>query len=109
MIRIQCTQCGAKLKAPDEAAGKTTNCPKCGTRISIPEPVYDAEPVDTSKPEPPADAYDLASDPYGLAEPPSALPPRTGGGGGGDDEGGEARRPCPMCGEMILATAAKCR
>ena len=24
-------------------------------------------------------------------------------------QAGEARRPCPMCGEMIVATAAKCR
>ncbi|HEV3165434.1 MAG TPA: hypothetical protein VGZ22_15515 [Isosphaeraceae bacterium] len=106
MIRIQCSQCGTKLKAPDDAAGKTTNCPKCGTKITIQEPVYDAEALPDSGGPPPSDAYDLATDPYGLSESPSGLPPKKGGGG---DEGTEARRPCPMCGEMILATAAKCR
>jgi hypothetical protein len=29
--------------------------------------------------------------------------------GASDSGPGEARRPCPMCGEMIMATAAKCR
>ena len=30
------------MTAKDSAAGKRTNCPKCGGMISIPEPVYDA-------------------------------------------------------------------
>ena len=92
MIRIQCSNCGAKLKAPDEAAGKTTKCPKCGSSVSIVEPVYDAEPL--SDAGPPADVY-------GLDDPAPALAPK--------ESGTEPRKPCPMCGEMIVASAAKCR
>jgi len=57
--------------------------------------------LDESQPPAGHDPYaDLDSDkPYGLVEPqPSAA--------SSPDEG---RRPCPMCGEMILTTAAKCR
>ena len=34
-IRISCLGCGAKLKAPDKAAGTTVGCPKCGEKIAV--------------------------------------------------------------------------
>jgi predicted RNA-binding Zn-ribbon protein involved in translation (DUF1610 family) len=100
-ISFQCTHCGKKLKAPESAAGKTSTCPTCGNKVTCPEPVYDAEVVEMSvAPEKPAgfNPYDDL-DEYGVvAPPPPAQDPTT-----------EGRRPCPMCGEMILNTAAKCR
>ncbi len=35
-IHVSCPTCGAGLKAPDQAAGRTAKCPKCGASISIP-------------------------------------------------------------------------
>ena len=98
-ISFSCPRCGKKLKAPDNAAGKSSKCPQCGSPVTCPEPVYDAELV-----EPPGDVdpySDLDSDkPYAVATP---LPSAT------SSSETEGRRPCPMCGEMIVATAAKCR
>ncbi len=42
-ISFSCPTCGRKLKAPDNAAGKTTKCPGCGSPVTCPEPVYEAE------------------------------------------------------------------
>src|SRR5690242_19935506 len=102
-ISFSCQRCGKKLKAPDNAAGKTSKCPGCGSPVTCPEPVYDAELVDA----PPGglDPYgDLDTDkPYAMVEPSPGVAPE------GEAPSGEARRPCPMCGEMIVATAAKCR
>lgn len=99
-ISFSCRKCGKKLKAPDSAAGKSSKCPGCGATVTCPEPVYEAEPIVSDVPDIlPDDPYGLDdSKPYGLDEDnvqplPSAEP----------------RRPCPMCGEMILASAAKCR
>jgi hypothetical protein len=103
-ISFSCGQCGKRLKAPDSAAGKTSKCPGCGAPVTCPEPVYEAEPVEPQKPDVPeilddVDPYRDLDDgtPYQVEEPP--LPAQAP----------ERRRPCPMCGEMILATAAKCR
>jgi len=102
-ISFSCKFCGKRLKAPESAAGKTSKCPQCGKPVTCPEPVYDAEPV-AAKPDVPeilddVDPYSDLDDgkPYGMSGP--AEP----------EEGAERRRPCPMCGEMILASAVKCR
>jgi predicted RNA-binding Zn-ribbon protein involved in translation (DUF1610 family) len=102
-ISFSCTRCGKKLKAPDNAAGKTSKCPGCGSPVTCPEPVYDAEIVDAAPGG--VDPYaELDTDkPYALVEPQPGAAPE------GEATPGEARRPCPMCGEMIVATAAKCR
>jgi predicted RNA-binding Zn-ribbon protein involved in translation (DUF1610 family) len=99
-ISFQCPQCGKKLKAPDQAAGKSSKCPGCGGTVTCPEPVYDAEAFDESRPPAGLDPYaDLDADkPYGVVDPQP-----------GAASSPESRRPCPMCGEMILTTAAKCR
>ncbi len=102
-ISFTCPRCGKKLKAPENAAGKSSTCPGCGTMVRCPEPIYDAEVVDTTL-EPPRkppglDPYDDIDDgkPYAMVSPgPAAVAP-------------DSRRPCPMCGEMIVASAAKCR
>ena len=71
-----------------------------GPTVTCPEPIYDAELVES--PDAGLDPYgDLDSDkPYAVAgaAPAAATAPAT-----------EDRRPCPMCGEMIMAAAAKCR
>src|SRR5262245_18176980 len=100
-ISFSCPQCGKKFKAPDNALGKSSKCPGCGSPVTCPEPIYDAElveppPAGSGRAEPYAD---LDPDkPYAMVDPDSVAAPAT-----------ESRRPCPMCGEMILATAAKCR
>jgi predicted RNA-binding Zn-ribbon protein involved in translation (DUF1610 family) len=106
-ISFECHQCGKKLKAPDNAVGKTSKCPACGAKVTCPEPIYDAELEAGPSPlagtpggagvDPHADLDD--GKPYELRDPDPVPAPVT-----------EApRRPCPMCGEMILASAAKCR
>jgi predicted RNA-binding Zn-ribbon protein involved in translation (DUF1610 family) len=83
MIDIVCPNCGAKLQTPDDAVGSMVKCPECATPITVHEPIYDAEAM--------PDAASPASAPAAAAAE------------------GEERRPCPMCGEMIVASAAKCR
>jgi predicted RNA-binding Zn-ribbon protein involved in translation (DUF1610 family) len=100
-ISFSCPQCGKKLKAPDNAVGKRSKCPGCGNPVTCPEPVYDAELVEA--PPPGLGGGDPAADldpdqPYAVVEPPPS-----------PASAPESRRPCPMCGEMILTTAAKCR
>jgi predicted RNA-binding Zn-ribbon protein involved in translation (DUF1610 family) len=80
-MQFQCSACGKKVRAPDEAAGRKCRCPHCQAVISVPAVVVEAEEVEQ---------------PIVLEE---EVPP--------PDE--EKRRPCPMCGESILADAVKCR
>jgi predicted RNA-binding Zn-ribbon protein involved in translation (DUF1610 family) len=102
-ISFQCPRCGKKLKAPDNAAGKSSTCPGCGGKVTCPEPVYDAEVVEMElAPEKPKgfDPYSEMDDdkPYGVVAPQPV-----------EQTSDDSRRPCPMCGEMIVTTAAKCR
>src|SRR5690348_7198538 len=107
-ITIECPQCHKRLNAPDNMAGKQAKCPNCKTVMVIPEPVFEADdllapleptPQPATPAAPPAafassgplfDEEDLS---YQVAEPtPSTTsnePPR---------------RPCPACGEMIVAS-----
>lgn len=54
-IVVVCPGCGAKLNAPDIAAGKRVKCPKpeCGTAITIPAPAAEFEVVEDEPPAPP--------------------------------------------------------
>ena len=114
-ITFYCPRCARKFRAPDNAAGRSSTCPGCGNRVMCPEPVYEAEVVELPVKEPkvvemkllesPAfNPYDDLDDgkPYGLVDGPAV-------GAEADAPSGEARRPCPMCGEMIVTSAAKCR
>jgi hypothetical protein len=38
-ILVVCSNCSAKLNAPDSAAGKKVKCPKCQTAMVVPEPL----------------------------------------------------------------------
>jgi len=135
-ITFPCTGCGRALKARPDSVGRTRKCPVCATRVSCTGPVVKARPaveevIDAeiveaevvpasrpvraaAKPAPAARRWasatgpgrspasnssaDVDDDPYQLAGPDPAAAPAA-----------EARTPCPMCGEMIVATAAKCR
>ncbi len=104
-ISVKCKTCGKKLKAPDSAAGKKAKCPGCGKVVKIPEPVYDAEEVDDGVDDAVEDYEDYED--YGAADDSESY-----GFDGADEYSApamEQRRPCPMCGEMIVAKAAKCR
>lgn len=95
-IEVSCQSCGKVLRAKDSAAGKTAKCPDCGNAIQIPEAVYDAEEEDWGS-ESYDDEYDDAYgyDDYDVSGAPADVDAN--------------RKPCPMCGEMIVTGAAKCR
>ena len=105
-INMNCPSCGKNLSAPDTAAGKKAKCPACGQIMIVPETVHEAEEFGAPTPEPstPSSPQSSAGSPenwldamQGPAAPAAPGP------------GGEARRPCPECGEMIMVGAAKCR
>jgi DNA-directed RNA polymerase subunit RPC12/RpoP len=91
-ISFDCTTCGKKLRAPDDAGGKKIRCPGCESIVVVPVEILDAETIEEPAPEA-AEAYHLEA-----PAPPTAP---------ADDD--KARVACPMCGEMIFANAAKCR
>jgi hypothetical protein len=78
------------MQAAEEHAGQQVRCPGCQGIVRVPEAGRGAR-----------------SQPFQESE--SAPRPRAAGLGGGEGTGDEPRRPCPMCGEMILASAVKCR
>jgi hypothetical protein len=91
-LQFTCPECHERLKAPNEAAGRSIQCPRCQATIQVPQTIYEAEPVSAapgggSAEEKPQSAAEVGTDPLVA-----------------DD-----RRPCPMCGEMIKANAVKCR
>jgi predicted RNA-binding Zn-ribbon protein involved in translation (DUF1610 family) len=98
-ISMKCPSCGKILSAPDTAAGKRAKCPACAAVMIVPEVVREAEEI---RPEEGPQLFGLMDE----INPPAPQPPP---GAQPADQGGGPRRPCPMCGEMILTTAAKCR
>jgi hypothetical protein len=50
-ITVACS-CGAKLRAPDAAAGKRVKCPKCGSPVPVPAADADFEVIDDPPPPP---------------------------------------------------------
>jgi predicted RNA-binding Zn-ribbon protein involved in translation (DUF1610 family) len=105
-INMSCPSCGKTLAAPDSSAGKKAKCPSCGQIMIIPAAARQAgdfgAPPTSSEPSPQASAggESWLDDIGGTSATPSAAV--TG-------PGGEERKPCPECGEMIVAGAAKCR
>src|SRR5438067_1763130 len=73
-ILTACPRCGAKLKAPDAAAGRTLACPKCGDTVAVPgggsARARAAPPRPPPVPRPQPDTDDFSQ----LAEADSELP-----------------------------------
>ena len=86
-ISIDCVNCSKKFVVGDDKAGERVRCPNCGALLQVSEQVFEAE--DTSI-QPADQGYRVSA--------PVPRPKRE-----------EGRVPCPMCGEMILADAVKCR
>jgi predicted RNA-binding Zn-ribbon protein involved in translation (DUF1610 family) len=114
-IVFPCTRCGKKLKARENAVGRTRKCPVCATRVRCPRPAHDAEVVDAEvvDAEVVAAAHPVAIgagvNPYADLDDGvdyAVVDPGPGANAGPETE---VRRPCPMCGEMILMAAVKCR
>jgi predicted RNA-binding Zn-ribbon protein involved in translation (DUF1610 family) len=126
-IEVNCPQCGRLLRAPDSAAGRQAKCPECAGTVPIPGGVLDAEEFDDfGAPPPPAphssggrrpaarnefgDAADSDDDFEAFFGP--TQPRRSSYGGRQGSQPGTAaggQKPCPVCGEMIQARAARCR
>lgn len=78
-IETFCPSCEKLLRPADRFAGKRVRCPDCDAVVQIPE--LDEEYAD--------DDYEYEDD----------APPADS----------RQRRPCPICGEAIIATAIRCR
>src|SRR5687768_11660614 len=52
-IHLACEACGARLKAPDTAAGRRRTCPKCASQIAVPHgsPDHYTSPPSRAMPE----------------------------------------------------------
>lgn len=104
-IIVKCPSCGKTLAAPDGGAGKRAKCPGCAQVMTIPAAVAAQPPAAVPIPQAasphPAGAPPAVAESYSFGEPQAAASPVA--------VAGEQRRPCPECGEMIVAGAAKCR
>ena len=66
MIRVTCTDCGARLKLPDEIIGRKFRCPRCKAVLTAPidlEADEDEAPQTEPATEPPAPDAGIASIP----------------------------------------------
>lgn len=87
-ISVKCCDCGKALKAPDALAGKKAKCPDCGAVVLVPNTSDGFHDADGQQD---VDFDELADDVGPSAASQTDL------------------KSCPMCGERIAATAAKCR
>ena len=103
-ISVKCFDCGKALKAPEALAGKKAKCPDCGAVVPIPKPVMDAEEISDEPSLLPKSRSTVVDDDHDSTFDDVA-----------DDEAdapaaaNDRRKSCPMCGEQIAASAAKCR
>jgi predicted RNA-binding Zn-ribbon protein involved in translation (DUF1610 family) len=124
-IRMTCPSCSQTLAVPDNAGGKKAKCPACSQIMIVPEAVHEAEALSASEdytfgagPQSfgaGAQSFGAGAQSFGAGAQGATreeswrderqTPPTRQTAPTGDAE----RRPCPMCREMIVATAAKCR
>ena len=106
-IKVLCPSCKKQLKAPAQMAGKQAKCPHCQAMMLLPAAAQTANET-PPPPTPPvsniANLLDEEED-YRLAAGPKVSSPFEAS----SSSGNQPRRPCPMCGEMISVSAAKCR
>ena len=100
-IIFSCPGCGSKMQAPETLAGQKARCPSCQLVVEVPEKIFEAEEAPPYPPPP---------RPPGVPPRPPGIPTRPSSPFRDEPETAEGeRRPCPMCGEMIMANAVKCR
>src|SRR5262245_4690671 len=85
---VDCPSCARKLRVPDELLGHKVKCPTC--EITFEAAVNGSTAAPRAAPPP-------------LPSSPPPAPKET------PAERDEERRPCPFCGELIRATATRCR
>ena len=107
-ISVKCSDCGKSLKAPDALAGKKAKCPDCGAIVPIPKATLDAEEINDEPAAKPQSKSKVKSKPAD-DEYESDFDGDADEQADGPADQSAKRKACPMCGEMIVATAAKCR
>lgn len=50
MVRFPCSNCGARLKVPDDQSRQTATCPKCGRQVVVPDATVVSEQPASSPP-----------------------------------------------------------
>ena len=89
-FKFKCPHCQQSLEAPDEMLGTVIDCPSCKGRIQLPIP----QPQSRPKAPPPSAPVPQKKLGMNRTQAPAA------------NAAGKTR-PCPFCGEEILAIAIK--
>jgi len=87
-IEFSCPECGKLLSTGDDKAGRSAKCPGCSAPITVPGTPPSASLADARG----EDSRNSGDDQFADG-----------------NRGDEVRRPCPVCGELILARAQVCR
>jgi hypothetical protein len=96
LITVRCPQCGQEFESSDELAGRLVICPACKGAVTVPGFEIVEDEVDAEAEAVPAPSTGDIT----FIE--TASPARP-------EMAQARRRPCPACGESIVATAVKCR
>jgi phage FluMu protein Com len=124
-IEFRCPACDKLLRTSEDKAGLTANCPDCGELVTVPTPAqqtrderFTALPsASAPPPAPPASTAPSAppsSGPVGVPLPATGSAEDWIYGGGkvaapATSPAAQPTRPCPVCGETILAAARVCK
>jgi hypothetical protein len=100
MLPLVCPSCGAKYNVPEGVEGKSTTCPKCQARITVPG----------SKPAPPSPLVPQVRPvapvvkQHEPAKPLVPIPPQQP-----QVFDVQVVKACPFCGETVMESAKKCK
>ena len=107
MINFSCSDCGERFSVPDDKAGKTAKCPKCGSgiRIPSPDPQWSEQ---AAQPDAPAGARRRPSDRSGgpKSRHPTVVSADEGGVGRADIGRSKTAQEIGLGGEVELKPAA---